>query len=273
MKLISSGRGIHTSKFHQKKVRQMRLRRASYLIFLLLVVGMLSYFAFSSRFHITQVVVVGDNVTSKREITLVAEDLLSGRYYGVWPRRNALIYPEGEIREILLRKFPKFDSVDISLEGSNTLVVEVVERGPVALYCTSSSTCYFVDGNGLIFDRSPDFSSGIYFVYRTSPAIPEPVGAQLIATEIFVSLSHFVESLEELGVSGTILEIRDGEFALILESGGEVMWSAESDPNLVRSNLELFLNSEEIKAEKDFLSRVSYIDLRTDNKVFYHFTR
>ncbi len=273
-KIISSGRGIHSSKFYEKRERQKRLRRLIWLGASILLLVALFYIAWSKRFQIQTVVVIGENVSRKEDVKAVAKDFLSGTYSYVLPRKNAFIYPKDGLEQILLRKFPRFASLDLSLEGPNTLVVTPTLRSSYALYCRERAglgDCYFITDRGLVFDRSPDFAEGVYLVYTTTHYLDEPIGQELLVPEQFVSVSKFVKGLEELDIKGSKLEIGEGEFALSIATGGKIMWKATGDLVVLRSNLELFLNSDAIKAEKNFLERISYLDLRTDNKVFYQF--
>lgn len=279
MKIVSTGSTLASPEFHRKRLRA-RHRRLALLAFVALI--LLSVAIFISRqekFLITGVEVKGMEAINAEDIRAVVEDSLTGNYFWLVPRSNDLLYPRSEIKEHLRTRFPRFNYIGASVEGLNTLLVEVVEREPFALYCPSAlnpeeaSACYFLDEEGFIFDNAPSFSGPVYFVYAFDKPLENPLGRSFLPPEEFKALVQFIESLSSLGIQPLSLEVRDLEFNLILPNDARILWGRESDPTLIRSNLESFLNDEAIKNQPNFLERVSELDLRTENKVFYRFDK
>ncbi len=275
VKIVSTGRTLSLIEYHEKR---KRIKRKRSLIFLGIVLVLLIALVFASRLEklrIQNVSVSGSQVISPEKVTAVVEDLLSGHYLWLVPHDNALFYPKGTIETVLARKFPRFSSIAVSLQDLQTLEVLVAEREPFALYCSettpSSGGCYFLDEEGYIFDEAPTFSSGVYFIYSPESHDPEPLGKAFLPTTEFRALYHFIDELKTLGITGTELEVQETDFAVTFNGAGRVMWSREAELPLIFSNLEAFLNAEEIRAQADFLERVETLDLRTENKVFYTF--
>lgn len=269
MKIVSTGKTISTPEFRDKKrrVHRRRLIIFSSLIFafIVLVVMLLRL----ERFQIQTIVVSGALVTGSDKVTSAVEEALSGRYFWLLPKRSAPIYPNGQVEAELARRFPRFSSVSLALNGFNELDAEVVEREPFALYC--ADVCYFLDKEGFIFDYSPTFSEGVYFVYASEVPPLNPLGTRFVPPEEFAALSKFIEKIDALGILPRLLTISLSDARLQLEDGGEIIWRRGTDFAHVQSNFESFLGSKEIKGEKDFWQRLETLDLRTGNKVFYRF--
>ena len=68
-----------------------------------------------------------------------------------------------------------------------------------------------------------------------------------------------------------MLELGDGEYKLFLSNNGQIIWRRNSDLALIGLNLEAFLSDDSIQAQSNFLDKILYLDLRTENKVFYKF--
>lgn len=278
MKIVSSGKALHSSKFHKKK-RRKKIVKITFLFLLLLslVYGIL-YFSRDERILISEVNVLGENVIDRDEIVAIAEKELEGFYLWVIPKKNFLIYPRQIIEESILSEFPRLSSAKLDLK-KNTLYISVEERLPYALYCANISfsietgKCYFLDNEGLIFALAPSFSGVSYFVYATEESINEPIGKRVIDAEKFKELSSFIKDLEVLNIKSKALELGDINYSLLLSSGGKIIWKKESPLSLIQTNLTAFLTSDSIREQEDFLDKILYLNLSGENKVFYKFKK
>jgi len=269
MRIVSSGRVINSSEFYKKKQRRRRVQLILLAIGFLSVLASFIYFVRQEKFLITGVVVEGENVVQKEELVRTAESLLKGYFFWTMPRASIFLYPRRVIKHSLASAFPRLKSVDLALDDSRQLVVAVDERAPFALYCISD--CFFLDEEGFIFALAPSFSSGVYFVYVTENPVLNPLGKRFITIEEFKSLSRFMETLTALSIRPSVLDVGDNEYRLTLLESGQIIWRRESDLALIESNLEAFLSDNSIRAQENFLDRILYLDLRTENKVFYKF--
>ena len=231
----------------------------------------LIYFSRQERFLIAEVVVQGENVIDRDKIAQSVEDSLAGHYLWIIPRANALIYPRRAIERQLMTEFPRFKSADLNLDGPRTITISVEERVPFALYCVIISECFFLDEEGYIFAQAPSFSGAVYFIYTTETPIENPIGKNLMPVDTFKSLPKFMEKFFLLGIHPVALAINNDNYILTLPKKGEIVWRRSADMALVYSNLEAFFSSESIRAQRDFLDKISGLALRPENKIFYKF--
>ncbi|MEK7176948.1 MAG: hypothetical protein AAB719_01470 [Patescibacteria group bacterium] len=276
MKIVSSGKVLHSSKFYKKKKR----KKIALLIFFLFLISSITYglvyFLREERFQVSEVSVLGENVIDRDEITLVAENLLTGFYLFVVPRSNFILYPRRTIERALVTEFPRLSSATLDLK-ERTLYISVEERLPHALYCREviisqeTGKCYFLDEEGLIFAPAPSFSGNSYFVYATEKAFSEPVGERLMNVEEFKAFSKFREDIKDLNVDSVALEIGEDDYQIFLSSGGKIIWQKDNELSQIFANLNAFLSDDSIRAQKDFLDRILYLNLSSENKVFYKF--
>lgn len=271
MKIVSSGRVLNSREFYEKKKKRRRIQRIVLFIVLLLALSSFAYFSRQERFRISEVRVLGEDIVDKEKIVQITKDLLVGRYLWTIPRSSSLAYPRSVIKRIILEKFPRFKSVVLDLNGFKSLNISVEERIPFALFCADVSLCYFLDEEGLIFALAPSFSDGIYIIYTSKNPIENPLGKRFITAEEFKVLSKFVKTLETLNIFPRKLQVADDEYDLVLPNDARIMWRRSANLNLIHSNLEAFLSNETIRAQNHFLDKILYLDLRTENKVFYKF--
>ncbi len=277
MKIVSTGSTLSSPEFHQKRKRARRVRLALWLGGMLALLLLLIFLSRQEQLLIAEVMVEGAKVVSEEAVELSVRQLLAGHYLGLVPRANALVYPRRQIEESLLKDFPRFRSLELTLDGLRMLKVKVLEREPFALYCASATgpenttACYFLDEEGFIFDWAPSFSGTVYFVYAVREPFDNPQGQEFMPAREFKALARFIETLSALGLNPLALELGEDELNLVLSYDARLIWRRSSDLDHLYSNLEAFLNEDSIRNQKDFLKKLFTLDLRTENKVFYKF--
>ncbi len=271
MKIVSSGRVLNSKAFYEKKKKRRRTKFLLFFILFLSIVYLGVFLLRQERFLITDVVIEGDNIVDRSEMIQVVRRLLDGKYLWLVPRANSLIYPRGAIKHNLISTFPRLMTVDLSLDAERKLLVNIEERSPFALYCPVSGDCYFLDESGLIFASAPSFSRGVYFVYVALNMIESPIGQRFVPSDEFQSLQYFLEKLKNININPIAFDIGETDYSLVLPQDGKIIWRKDADLKHIESNLGAFLGSDAIKAQGDFLNRILYLDLRTENKVFYKY--
>ncbi|HEY4528304.1 MAG TPA: hypothetical protein VJJ48_00550 [Candidatus Paceibacterota bacterium] len=269
MRIVSTGATITSEKFLEKKRRARRKKilvgLSAFLLLTIVAVLALRY----DKLRIQEIVVSGNEILDTQNITSAVAETLSGYYFYLIPRDSSLLYAKDNMRESLFTLYPRLSSLDIELNGLNTLLVNVRERKPYALYCPDSpldggDSCYFLDSSGFIFDQAPNFSRGVYFTYTSTPPLKSR-GTTLMPSDEFTSLSQFIEKLKGLSIVPELLHLNNSERILETREGVTIIWSDEDDVELLFSNLLSFLGTQ----EADFWQKVLELDLRTENKVFY----
>ncbi len=61
----------------------------------------------------------------------------------------------------------------------------------------------------------------------------------------------------------------ENEYHLLLPNGGKIIFNKKDKLEDINSNLESFLNDQPNIKVSDFLTNISYIDMRFGNKIFY----
>src|SRR3989344_5268546 len=171
MKIVSSGRGIHSPEFYKKKQKAKHIKFALSVLAVLALLALVVFFVRWEKFIVNEIVIAEEIAVDREEIMSAVESELFGYYLYVLPRSNAFLYRRGVIKEKLLKEFPRFSSLDLDLEGFNKLIITAEERKPYALYCIEINECFFLDENGFIFALAPSFSDGVYFTYKTEQPI------------------------------------------------------------------------------------------------------
>lgn len=156
---------------------------------------------------IDSVSVEGTRIIEAQEVEGIVSDMLRGSYVFLFPKNNSLIYPQKAIINTLLDSFPRIESVSVKRIDLRQLVVHVVEREGVYLWCGSEfpepegSHCYFMDTTGYVFSEAPYFSGNVYLRWYNGSNITESIIGDFGVSSINVSrVSLFVQQLKQIGV-------------------------------------------------------------------------
>lgn len=275
MKLVGSREAVRSPEFHKKKVTQKKIRLTVLVIFVLLILATQVFLIRNKNLLISDVEIMGNQVTRDEDIQKITVDNLSGSYLWVFPKLSVVLYPANKIERDLLNLIPRLATANASLTSAKSIKVTVTERLPFALYCSDTSDsenpshCFFLDESGFIFSPSPAFSGGVYMIYSSDPAIETPLRSQFLTREEFQDLSKFLALLPRMHIAPELFTKRGDEYELTLVSGPYIKWKTGQNLDNLAINLESFLLNSSLKPED--ISQLKYIDLRFDNKVFYKF--
>lgn len=265
------GRAFPSSKLarHRRKVRLI------YLSIFVVLVGAISWgivaFSTSSVITITEIKVSGTKVLDQKKVTEIAQTGLKEKYLYFVSRNNTFLYPRAKIKEDIMNAEKRVREVNIAVESNNVLHIELSERKPFALWCKEvkdmADDCYFLDADGFIFAKAPNFYGKVFFKYYDVLGDGDPVGKTYMDGAHLKVVQNFARDVSELGLVPFGLKVRSlGEYDFVLEKGGRIMFSDKDSFDQTLANLETLIGSQ--PALKD-QSNIEFIDLRFGNKLFY----
>lgn len=274
----------------QKKAPTARDRRRKVLIkkvsitlvSFFIVFGIFSYVMNLSPFRVEKVVIFGTNIVSESDVAEEVNTLISGKYFFLIPKNNVFFYPKEGLKGDLLNKFSRIETVYPALDRGNILVITVAERSPKYVWCgkenkstiSTYEECYFMDKDGYIFIKSPDFSPNVFFrIYGELASTTEPIGARVFSSAEFDRIMDFRNAISSIGFSPkAVVSLKDGDYEFILNNGGKILFNTKNDFIKSANNIHLAVTSAPLFDElKTKPNKLLYIDVRFGNKVFYKF--
>jgi cell division septal protein FtsQ len=263
---------IHPSS---KILRQRRKKRLIYLFTILLAAFGLCWgvvaFSRSQMIRITDIKVTGTTAVDPDLVKEIVQQDLSSNYLHFISKNNSFLYPRSKIKADIMSEIRRVKDVSMAVEGNNILNIEISERKPFALWCKptseSSEQCYFLDSEGFIFAKSPNFYGNVFFRYYDLIDKEDPVGEMYMDASHLKGLQDFARHVSENGLIPVSLHVRSlGEYDLALEKGGTIIFSDRDPFSQTLDNLTTLLADQ--PGLKD-PSNIDYIDLRFGNKLFY----
>jgi cell division septal protein FtsQ len=269
---------------HRQRVYRYGALGAGVVLFLALIV-----FTFHlSRFQVASVAVTGAAEVSATQVQSAVEAELNGNYLWLFPRRNLWLLPKRGISTAIQERFPIIASVSSAVGSDHQLRVNIAERQPVAVVCppepVGESSCYFIDGSGVLFAPAPESKLHNYFIWHVAMPTSPTLGSTIFTPTEWAKLKQLPQALAD-SVAGTVLAdivipsatAQDaGDYTITLQrASGNVMllYNSSSDLAVVLSNLRSALLSQVFLATWNKKgSNLQYLDLRFPPKVFYKFS-
>lgn len=258
--------------------RRMAFALSGVVVAGLICTGLVAWGSHADALRITQVSVMGTDVLSADALANTVSTQLEGRYVGLFARDNTLIYPKDTMYTALKNTYPRIAEVVLERDGRNKLLVQVEEYKPHALWCGeeplgTEEVCYFIDGAGYIFARSPEYSGSVFFrYYGTLPDPTNPIGQTFLGGDTLAASEAFARALGDSGLAAHSLAVDTyGDFFFFLDKGGEVRLRGITEHEKKIRHLVSLMESSAYVAES--LGRdIEYFDLRFDRKVLYKFS-
>jgi cell division septal protein FtsQ len=242
------------------------------LIPLLLILAGVVYVVNLPKYQIEQVKVEGLTLTREADVQSIAQKELSGKYLFVIPRSFVWLFPRSAIRE-KVEALSSVLSASLDLDqSSQTLTINIEERKQEYVWCTDGAPkdCYYMDKDGLIFIKAPEFEGNVFLTFKGLADQSSPIGTSFLPKDKMTDLLTFIGRLRTLGlpvVSIRATSIRD--IHLALSSGTDIIITLESSLEDVARSIETLANSEDFKSASGGISELEYIDLRYGAKAFW----
>ena len=200
---------------------------------------------------------------------------LSGKYLGLVPRNNFFTLRTTQLESKLKQEYPLLKKATVTRVFPNTLRVELEECEKIVTWC-SQGTCFMLDDNGVITENPRAYSDeNKKYVLSVTDASGQTVSA---GQRLFDwNFSAFVISLEPLMSERLGLSVEDefttasrfsDELRVKTKDGWEIYLNTKIPLQKSLSTLAL-LFEKELSAEKRI--QLKYVDLRTENRVYYAF--
>ncbi len=262
------------NKIHKIKPRKSIFKRPWFWIIILFLIIILSgfYFAiFWPCIQLKNIVISGNDKAKTRDLQELVLNSANTGLIDFWNikiiSRSIFLINDDKINKNILEKFPVIEKVTINKNLPQTLILSVVERKPIGVFCGNAGQCFLIDQNGIIFEPLSITPENFTIVRQAVENGQIFTGEQVVAQNTINAISKIQKSLkdnfqidleEALVTSPVRLNIKTSENWQIYFD-----LSPESDINLQLTKLDLLLTSE---ISQDNRKNLRYIDLRPKDR-------
>ncbi|MFH0969051.1 MAG: FtsQ-type POTRA domain-containing protein [Patescibacteria group bacterium] len=239
--------------------------------------ALVGYVLFFSPFlEIKEISVKGISELNYGDVLQKAVGISKEKYLRLIPKNNLIIFPSNKAEREILNSFKKISSVEVKKVFPDRIEVAVVERKSLLIWC-SAGPCYVIDENGYAYNNadfeSEEIKQNNLLTIIDDSAKPVILGEKVLNKNYIDFVSDSGDELnKELGmkITGeyrTKSRIAE-EIRIKAEEGFEIFFSTSLPMSGSMQTLKTFLEKEMAGKDK---SKLEYIDLRAENKVYYKF--
>lgn len=258
------------------------------IIFLMILISVLITVAIiavlrNGRYQFKSVDVFGPTTFAVADITAFTESYWSGNYFSSIPKTSTILFSKENFEQSIKKQFPIIEVAYITLPEPDKLEVHIQERKPVVTWCFADETCGFVDKNGILYSRAPQFSEGVYPIFQSELNDPsyKKFGNVVIDPLImnrFTGLFTRLQS-DQITLSKTFL-YENGDIAFSIDTlfgsyarnDAKLLGTITQDDEVFVRDMLTGLSNDAFK--KQFIENpkdLEYIDMRFPGKIFYKF--
>jgi len=246
-------------------------------VFYILSVGFLGVsiyvLFFSTYLNVSNIIISGNNELSLEELKRVVENGKQGKYFGTIPKDNFLLIRSDKVKQLLSGEFRKIKEVSVLKRFPDTLMISLQERKALLVLC-SGENCFLIDENGIAYSQadfnSPELTQN-HLIRISDKSLGEIKIGEEVATQAYIQyVLKLKDSLQGIGLAvedefWTPSLVAD-EINVKVCDGQELYFSTQFSLESAVKTLDIILKKEPLKTQQ---KDVAYIDLRTENKVFY----
>lgn len=238
--------------------KKLRLRRRIYILLGSTVfLGVIASFLYIPFFEIQGIDIRGARHTDVIALEQSVRPFIEARRYLFVPNNHVLLYRKKDIEKFILQTYPSVETVDIRIDTSRKIVVQIKDRNPLGVWCTD--VCYLYDTNGVLFKKSFKYTGALFVSWsdteKKQVTLLEEVSCKGLCTDI-----AFMSFLRDYRIEKALLG--DQQLELMSADGYVVKtgFAASSTMSRVRKVAD---------TKPELLKHIEYLDVRFENKVFY----
>lgn len=247
-----------------------------YWIILLAFIGVITYSLFFSQFlAVTQVNINDTQKLSVSDVRETVESQISGKWLNFIPKNNILLISKNTVKRGILEKYKYAESVEIKKSFPHGVDIVIRERRFSLVFC-SNGECYVVDDKGVIFIKA-DFEKN-ELGENDLPIIYDDSNKSIEIEQGFAPgyINYLLKIREKLKNDlGVDLErdfhtpqIASGDIRIKTTEGWLIYMDKNIPADKEANALKIVLEN---KIYQNKRSDLEYVDLRTENKVYYKF--
>lgn len=254
-------------KKHQIKKHKSVFRNRFFwfgLLALLVFGGTIYWLFFSTFFQVNEIRIFGNEKINGQELQQLIRPKLETDIFGI-QLKSIFLADTKPLQDLIADKFPVIDSLRVKKTFPRTIVIDIVERKPVGLWCWESN-CFLIDKKGVIFETGQE--SQDLTINSKQPAGAIALGQRVVDEKTIEQILLVKKTIKEnTGIETKDFTLIENEQRLNVKTteGWEIYFDLSGNINWQLVRLELVLEKDLPQEKRPDLE---YVDLRF-SKVYY----
>jgi len=231
---------------------------------------------FSGYLQITSITVKGAENLDADLIKNFTFGKISGKYFDTLEKNNIMLISSDKISRSIADKFRRIEDISLEKKFPDTLEVAIKERRSMMVLC-SAGICFIIDDKGFPYAgadfESDDLKENELFVLNDDGNRAVKIGEKALDPDYIQYLLDIKDRLKgdldlEIEKDYRTPKLISGDIRVKTSEG----WMIYVDVAIpIQKEIEMLKLVLAEKIEKEKRTELEYVDLRTDNKVYYKF--
>lgn len=233
-----------------------------FVLFLLVSAALFYFFIFSQNFQIKEIKIFGNEKVLNEELQQIVESGIEREI--VFPTQTIFLVNLSEIEKQILDEFPQIERAKLKRKFPNSLILEVKERTPLAIFCQDSENCFKIDKQGIAFERNGESSYLTIYSQKKGDIF---LGKKVVEADLLKSIFEIQRSFrQDLKIEIEKFSLFDERLNVKTVDGFEIYFNLKGNISEQIFNLDLTLQE---KIPPENRGSLQYIDLRFGNRVYF----
>ncbi|XOB40804.1 MAG: cell division protein FtsQ/DivIB [Candidatus Nealsonbacteria bacterium] len=213
---------------------------------------------FSSFFQIENIIISGNEKTSKQSILKTIEDKIQKTIF-FYSTKSIFLADINEIKKTALNSFPQIGELEIKKSFPKSLNVIVMERLGLAVFCNNNENCFLLDQKAVIFEPLLQ-ESQLPRIEKLNNEKQFKLGEQVIEEDLVLKILKIFSVLAELDVKAKkALIVSTDRINVLTDENWDIYFNPQKDLNWQLAKLEALLK-EHVSLENR--NKLDYVELR-----------
>ena len=240
------------------------------VIFATIFAGIVAFFRIP-YLQVEKIEISGNSLVAGDDLIGRIKAKLKGKYFGLFPKTNIFIMPQGKILTELPQELKRIKNITLDKKYFGAIAVKIEERNNSAIYCEAEN-CAYADESGFVFEKAPYFSGAVFLKLIdqriTGKTAEDFIGSSFIEEMEFKKILKFAGLAAQIGdgIAEVILK-KENIYEFYTQEGWKIVLNDKNEPQSAYLNL---ITALEFNI-KDKRTKLDYIDLRLGNKIYFKY--
>ena len=251
----------------KKSIFKNRFLKPSILI-LFILTTLFYVVCFLNFFQIKQIKISGNQKVVKENLETTVQNLIEKKIL-FFPSKSIFLINSDKVKKQILITFPLISSIDFQKELPNSLILEIEERKPIAVFVQDDKS-FFIDKQGVIFEEISETESKRLKLKNLILNESSSLGDQVIdATKISQIFDIESDLRNSLGIrTNEVIIVSEQRFNFTTVDGWDIYFNPQNNIDWQMVKLKEVLEQEIPNENRGLLE---YIELRFDNFAPYKY--
>ncbi len=175
-------------------------------------------------------------------------------------RNNFFLLKTNELSYNIKSKFPWIKEVEVKKKFPDAVLIRIINRKPVGIFCQKEDSCFLLSEDGVIFSpfKEQEDKKGLVVIFVSEEKTPQ-LGQRVIEEDVVSNLIFLNKEMNKLEISLKKVEISPFKIKVETDKNFKILFSRNT---YFREQIEILIKTLQRVISKQEQEHLQYIDLQ-----------